>query len=322
MTLSKILAKSKEFLQLKKDIDEGRLSHAYIITAPDELLGREFFLLAARHIMYKYGFISAELVDYKIDLGVHPDVKLIGGQEKILVNITEDIIADIYNKGMEADYKLYLLDAYIHPIDAVVQNKLLKVYEEPPRGVSLFILTPSESSLLATINSRATKIVIPPLANEHIVEFLQSQAASPEIAHSCARLSGGSPEIALNFAQDKQRYLHIVSECVRILRDCTHTSKVIEFLDSAAFSKDNFLTSLYFFEIIFQDLAHKLTDSAYPARTTEFGLDEIAGFQLGSLADAVRAAHNARQALAGNIQADSVAETMLFNILEAKYKWQ
>jgi len=322
LTLSKILAKSKEFLQTKNDIAEGKLSHAYIITAPDKLLGREFFLLVARQIMYKYGFLSAELVDYKIELGVHPDVKLLGGEEKILTQSVEDVVADVFQKGLEADYKVYLLDAYTYPIEARAQNKLLKVYEEPPTGVSLFILTPSESALLNTINSRASKIVISPLSTESIMEYLLSQAIPEDIARSCARLSGGSPEVALNFAKDKERYLHIVAECVRILRDCTHTSKVIEFLGSQAFSKDNFSTSLYFLEIIFQDLAHKLTSNQYLARTEEFGIDEIAGFQLGSLASAIRAVHNARLAIASNIQADSVAETMLFNILEAKYKWQ
>lgn len=322
MTLSSIVAKSEEFLQIKRDIDLHRLSHAYIITAPDGLTGREFFLAVARQVMYKYGFISCDLVDYKIQVGAHPDVKIAGGEDKILVKIAEDIVADIYTKGLEADYKLYLLDAFNHPIEAVVQNKLLKVFEEPPQGVSIFILTPSESSLLATIISRAKKITIPPLDNLVIAQFLQAQGILAEAAHSCARLAGGSPELAIKFAQEQEHYFNIVAECVRILQDCNHSSKVVEFLGSEALNKDNFVTSLYFFEIIFQDLAHKLADGGYPGRVDEFGIEQIAGFSFASLAQSIKAVHKARQGIMGNIDIVSVAETMLFNILEAKYKWQ
>jgi DNA polymerase III gamma/tau subunit len=318
--LSEIIAQSPQFLRQKSDIAEDRLSHAYVITAPDEVMGREFFSLFSKQALYKYGFTDRDTIDYKIDLGVHPDVKIIGGEEKISAEVAENLIADIYLKGMESDCKLYLLDAYAQPISPVVQNKLLKVFEEPPEKVSLFILTPNESALLTTINSRAKKITFPPVSEEQISQYLQGQGIDQESALICARISGGSPKLALNFAQDKERCLRILSECVRILRDCTHTSRIIEFLDSEALSKDNFAASLYFFEMILGELAQKLADGGRRARIS--GIDEIAGFGYISLAAAIKATHEARQKLALYIDTTSTAETMLFNILEAKYKWQ
>ncbi|NOT78099.1 MAG: hypothetical protein HOP07_03745 [Bacteriovoracaceae bacterium] len=51
---------------------------------------------------------------------------------------------------------IFLQDA--HLLSDIVANKLLKVFEELPKDFCLFLLTPQDETLLATVESRAIKI--------------------------------------------------------------------------------------------------------------------------------------------------------------------
>jgi hypothetical protein len=54
---------------------------------------------------------------------------------------------------------IFLQDA--HLLSDIVANKLLKVFEELPKDCCLFLLTPHDENLLATVESRAIKISLP-----------------------------------------------------------------------------------------------------------------------------------------------------------------
>ena len=109
---------------------------------------------------------------------------------RLTVEDAERIIDESLLKPMEGEKKLFVLDAFQTAL-APVQNKLLKVLEEPPRGVSFLLGATAEYTLLPTVLSRAVKIAVPPFSEEEIARTLQRNGVSEEEAGAAAASSGG-----------------------------------------------------------------------------------------------------------------------------------
>jgi DNA polymerase III subunit delta' len=88
----------------------------------------------------------------------------------------------------------------VQDVRAESANALLKLLEEPPRGLR-FVLTSSEPGrVLPTIRSRAASLHLPAVPQDAVVRFLEEEAgADPAEARKAAMLSGGSPGRALGF---------------------------------------------------------------------------------------------------------------------------
>lgn len=321
--LSSIIETKPPFKEIKRDITFNKLSHAYIIIAQDEEVGREFFKLVCREVFYKYGYTDKETTEYKLRLNIHPNVSIYDSRDKITVKTGEDFVLDVYNKGMEADYKLYLFDSTTKALDPRVQNKMLKVFEEPPKDITTFILTKSESTLLPTINSRAKKIYLNNLENEEIIALLLDMGIEKEKAIKATAFSLNSISLATLLAQDSS-YFDYLEECIRVLTQCRHSSQVAGFLDSIIFKKENIVQALSFFEVILNDKMREISQKKTQKEGYNdwYNLSQIEGFSLSSLAISIDYIAEAKKQLDSNINALSVAETLLLKILEAKYKWQ
>ncbi len=85
--------------------------------------------------------------------------------------LTADMCARIIEESallpMEGGKKLFVLDAF-HTAPALVQNKLLKVLEEPPERVYFLLGTVNEHAVLPTVRSRAQKEFVPPFPEEAV----------------------------------------------------------------------------------------------------------------------------------------------------------
>lgn len=109
--------------------------------------------------------------------GVHPDIRLIDGGESAK-NLNVDAIREIRSSASvrpnEAERKVYILaDAQNMTVQA--QNALLKVLEEPPKGVVFVLTCENRSALLETILSRVTLVRIenpPPALCEQVLHEL------------------------------------------------------------------------------------------------------------------------------------------------------
>jgi len=319
--LSDLLKNKAQFLELKRDIALNKTGHAYIIISKDEDMGLEFFKLVAKEILYRHQDTDKDIIDYKVENSLHPDVCIYDSRDKINVKLVEEFVLDVYNKGMEASYKLYLFNSFDGPLDGRVQNKMLKVYEEPPESVSIFILTNSESTLLATIKSRASKIYLPELEISEIKEILMSMDVNESEASAAAALGNGSLTLAKKLAQEPL-YFKILDECIKVLAYCDHSSKISNYLDSFIFSKENISYTLDFFEVILREMATIISGGQKKIHNKDDLMEEIKGFSLSSISKAIFIILEARIQLSLNINNISVAETLLLNILEAKYKWQ
>ena len=89
----------------------------------------------------------------KIKASTHPDCIFVSGDEKTSVDDVRKIEEEAYLAPNEADSKVFILeDADEYNVQS--QNALLKIIEEPPKGVRFILTASSAGALLPTVRSR------------------------------------------------------------------------------------------------------------------------------------------------------------------------
>lgn len=94
----------------------------------------------------------------KNSMGVHPDLTIVTGGEKAKsfhVDAVREIRQDAYIKPSEADCRVFILQN-AQNMTPQAQNALLKIIEEPPRGVYFVLTCENRAVLLTTLLSRLT----------------------------------------------------------------------------------------------------------------------------------------------------------------------
>ena len=90
---------------------------------------------------------------------------------------------------VEAGKKLFVLDGF-HTAPALVQNKLLKILEEPPEGVHFLLGASAEFSVLPTVLSRTVKYVVPPFAEEDVQRALARKYPGEDVSRAAGACGG------------------------------------------------------------------------------------------------------------------------------------
>lgn len=89
----------------------------------------------------------------KVNAGTHPDCIYVSGSEKTTVDDVRKIEDEAYLAPNEADSKVFILeDADEYNVQS--QNALLKIVEEPPKGVKFVLTASSVGAVLPTVRSR------------------------------------------------------------------------------------------------------------------------------------------------------------------------
>lgn len=89
---------------------------------------------------------------------IHPDVEFVkksGTLKSFSVDTIRQVRESAYVLPNEAKYKIYVLNG-ADDMSQGAQNALLKILEEPPKGVAFILGVRTASSLLSTIRSRVT----------------------------------------------------------------------------------------------------------------------------------------------------------------------
>lgn len=106
--------------------------------------------------------------------GQFTDVKTLGkapGKATVGVDDVREFREDMFLSATESAYKIYIFE----DADAMTpqaQNALLKVLEEPPAGVMMFLLARSQDKILTTVRSRTQILRMERLQEEDIRKIL------------------------------------------------------------------------------------------------------------------------------------------------------
>ena len=114
-------------------------------------------------------------------------------------------------KNYEAEYRVVLI-WMPERMNLEVSNKLLKLFEEPPKGTIFLLITENTNQLLPTIISRLQSIKIADFTAEDIVNHFSEQALSLEKAKQLRNLTNADLGKITQILEDKEGELDLFSD--------------------------------------------------------------------------------------------------------------
>lgn len=188
--------------RLGKDIEDGSLSHAYIIEGPKGIgkatLALELAMaLACQNRKGHAHALPCGKCDScrKIAEGNSPDVIHVyreDGKATMGVDVIRALRTDVHTVPNDLSFKVYLIhDA--HTMTQQAQNAFLLTLEEPPAFVLFFLLSQDTASLLETIRSRAPILRMQPVDEKEIENYLLSPTREQKLLRAAMTLKNETP---------------------------------------------------------------------------------------------------------------------------------
>lgn len=177
----------------------GVCSHAYIVDGTAGVGKTDFALSAARAMLCTEknkpcGYCKSCKMALSDN---HPDIYVIGREKTANIDDVRRLIARASLKPNESEKQVFII-CNANKLREEAQNALLKLFEEPPATVAIFLLTESRSSLLPTVLSRGQRIHLDGLRDLELQEKLNEKyisASGLDIA-AAVRAANGNYGIA------------------------------------------------------------------------------------------------------------------------------
>lgn len=189
----------------------GLCSHAYIVDGAAGIGKLDFALECARAMLCSEqnkpcGYCSSCRKAISHD---HPDIFIIGRDKTAAIADVREIIRRSSLKPNDSDKQIFIV-CNAGKLRADSQNALLKLFEEPPETVAIFLLTESRASLLPTVLSRGQRIHLDGMRDEEIESVLSER--HPECRYVEIR---NAVDVANGNLGEAERYLSKESRALR-----------------------------------------------------------------------------------------------------------
>ncbi len=199
---------------LRLAVENGRLSHAYLLTGPPRVGKRTLALDIARAVNCQETLrpcSNCRQCD-RITEGLHADVYVVGllpfesDESRTRTAISIDQVREAQRmaslKPYEGAGRVFIFES-AELLSEQAANALLKTLEEPPDQVTLVLLATAAELLPETIVSRCAVLKLRPLSLALIAEVLRdAHGTAPELAERIAVASGGRLGWALEALAD------------------------------------------------------------------------------------------------------------------------
>ena len=203
--------------QLQKQLSQNAISHAYLFTGISGIGKKKMALDFAKRILCQSqeapcGYCPA---CKQIDLGIYPDLQVIGSETSIKIAQVREMIGSLGIKPYSGEKRIIIIDdAANMTIEA--QNSLLKSLEEPFSYNLFILLTQKPDGLLPTIRSRCQIYHFKALAQTEVAEILKGETDFSETEiETVLNQAGGSVEKALYLLNNPD----ILKDRVELLRE-------------------------------------------------------------------------------------------------------
>ncbi|MBR2614724.1 MAG: hypothetical protein IKC71_03915 [Clostridia bacterium] len=320
INLTNSIKKTTAFNIVKKDKENGSLSHAYLLTVNDKVFLKDYLKAFAKLICCEEsGVCETCRTCTLIESEKHLDVTFLPKEKAILTADIDSLIENAYIKTFEGGKRLFIL-SHAENMNAVSQNKLLKILEEPPENVYILLGVVSDYPLLQTVKSRVKKLEIPPFSKEELFSLLEKDYLDKnrlELATVNSDFSVG--EVIRLY--ENQELLEVKKLADSVIVNLNSSSKVLEtsyeimkkkayFTDFINFLENNYRNMLLYFEnkkelILDKNITYLVETSIdYKTQSIVAILDKIS---------------TAKKKLFYNGNEQMVLEWLLLQILEVKY---
>jgi DNA polymerase-3 subunit delta' len=165
MSFNDIIGHETIISQIDTMINSGRFSHAHLIVGEDGL---------GKSIIAKE--ISLKLLGKTEDRSYVDILEWRVGKNKQSIGVDEirDIIKEVNKKPYEGDRKIVIIYE-AHKMTMEAQNAFLKTIEEPPKGVTIILLSEGLDLMLETIKSRCQVHKLNRLNIKDIMKYLKRE---------------------------------------------------------------------------------------------------------------------------------------------------
>lgn len=315
---NQVIENSKAYKIILKDWSEGKLSHTYLLVSEDQNYCHAF-AKAVSKVILQVGNKPQSVV--KIDKDIHPDVIVLGENEKINTDMASGLTSDVVVRPFEEDSKVYVLLNLDDTVEEA-QNKLLKTIEEPPKNVFFILCAKAEKKLLKTVLSRSKKIELDLLTSSQIQTLLEQNGVDKKTAEICSCCSAGVFARANKMATDKE-FMTLYQNVFRCFEKMNSSRDVLEFssiFSQKAINKEE-LSDL--FMLFARDLIMVKIQSEQLVKNPHL-VSEMRriceGFSVSALYKIVEYCLQLRQDLVYNTNSVEAIDEFLLKIVEAKVK--
>jgi len=211
------LPQGEEIVSLRKQIDEGKMVHALLVTGETGLGKKSFARLTARTLLCgskegkPCGRCNGCLMTEKEE---HPDMIIlsrgrsltgVGPRNKTAIPVGEirEMIRLASVWSFEGGNRIILIDQ-AEDMNQQAQNCLLKILEEPPANTFFILTSDHPDQLLTTVRSRCRPLKMKPWSDEYIRDVLIRQGVELQKASVVSRIVHGSVGNALRLAADSE----------------------------------------------------------------------------------------------------------------------
>lgn len=228
---------------------------------------------------------------------------------------------DMFLSSTESEYKIYvILDAEKMTVNA--QNALLKVLEEPPERVVIFLLAESTDGILTTIKSRAQHIAMEKFESGAIEKYLRRENLIPSMLQGkdmtdiimCADGRIGKARWLIESGgKDATKMRSLVEPIVSALRQGVPYSVLYPAIHSLPTKKDELTEALELLTVAIRDLILVKFDGDAPLlffssrNAAKEEADSISSKRLLSVYDIIQ---GARQSLSSNANAQATLSNL------------
>lgn len=167
---------SDEMRLFSSKAESGLCSHAYIIDGASGIGKLDFALYCARAMLCSEAKKPCGYCEScrKASEGNHPDIFVVGRDKTAAIADVRELIRRSTLKPNDSDKQIFIV-CNAGKLREDSQNALLKLFEEPPESVAMFLLTESRSSLLPTVLSRGQRIHLDGRRDNEIREELRDK---------------------------------------------------------------------------------------------------------------------------------------------------
>ena len=312
--INDVIKKSKQFESLQKEIENGTLSQSILLLSKDDFYAYHFAKMLASLIFNDGKLIQNENFE-KVEFSSHPDLKEYPAKDKLVVSDSQEIVAESFVKPVFANKKIFIIKNF-DDANEPAQNKLLKVLEEPPKGVYFILFGGNDNQILPTIKSRCNKIVLEKVSREDIVDFLDNMQNAEMIASLCQNQIGRALELVRN-----KNATALFNCCLDVIVKLKASKDVIKFSSKILSYKEPLSKILEYFSLMIEDILFIKSGVENlhipPIKLALSGVSEE--YSVGAICQIQKALDKASKELDFQTNPTLVLENLLLNMLEVKY---
>lgn len=190
--------------ELKDHLASDRLSHAYLFNGIAGIGKARMAKSFSKAILCGEGPQDCGHCRscHVFDGGTHPDFLMVEAEKTIKVQAVKEMVEFVMTKPVMGSHKVILVNE-AERMTIPAQNKLLKIFEEPPAYAVIILVINAMDSLIDTVISRGYAVDFRPLPPELIREHLDQSLGQDSRWEDISRFAQGSLSRALSNATDE-----------------------------------------------------------------------------------------------------------------------